>query len=406
MLSHRTAWDLAANALADRLEAARSSGAPLLDLTESNPTRAGLGWPEERLQAALSRPGVGGYQPEPRGDPAARDAVAAYLAARGCPAPPERILLTASTSEAYALLLKLLCDPGDELLVPAPAYPLLDLLAGLESVALRRYPLRYDGTWHLDLAALEAAIGPRTRAVVVVSPGNPTGAVLSGEELGRLDALCAARGLALLSDEVFADSAPAPVPGVLGPRESLAFHLSGLSKVCGLPQLKVGWLAAAGPAPLVGPALQRLEVIADAYLSVSGPSQLALRELLPARELFLGPLRRRLAENRAALRSAGAGGAFTALQAGAGWAAVLRVGETLDEEALCLALLEEDGVAVQPGFFYDFERPGYLVVSLLTTPAIFTEGMGRIACRLQREAGGGHSGAAEKNPVSSRTTGD
>jgi alanine-synthesizing transaminase len=406
MLSRRTAWDLAANALADRLEAARAAGGPLLDLTESNPTRAGLAWPEERLQAALSRPGVAGYQPEPLGAPAAREAVAAYLADRGCPAPPERILLTASTSEAYALLLKLLCDPGDELLVPAPAYPLLDLLAGLESVALRRYPLRYDGSWHLDLAALEAAVGPRTRAVVVVSPGNPTGAVLSAGELARLDALCAARGLALLGDEVFADSAPAPVPGVLGPREGLAFHLSGLSKVCGLPQLKVGWLAAAGPARMVEAALRRLEVIADAYLSVSGPSQLALQELLPARELFLAPLRRRLEENRAALREAAVGGAFTPLASGAGWSAVLQVGQTLDEEALCLALLEEDRVAVQPGFFYDFERPGYLVVSLLTPPGSFTEGVGRIARHLGRATGGNHPGGREKSPVSSRTTGD
>jgi aspartate/methionine/tyrosine aminotransferase len=380
MLSQRTAWNLSANAFAARLEVERAAGRPLLDLTESNPTRVGLGWPPERLQAALARPAVAAYWPEPRGDPGARRAVAAYLAERGAAVGIDRILLTASTSEAYAHLLKLLCDPGDDVLVPAPAYPLLDLLAGLESVELRRYPLRYDGSWHIDLAALAAAVGPRTRAVLVVSPSNPTGAVLSGEELEALEELCARRELALVADEVFADTAPPGTPSPLSARRALAFHLSGLSKVCGLPQLKVGWIAAAGPEERVAPALARLEVIADAYLSVSGPSQLALESLLPERETFLRPLRARLEQNRARLEVA-AGALFTPLRGRGGWSAVLRVGETLDEEALCLALLE-DGVVVQPGFFFDFERHGYLVVSLLCEASVFTEGIDRVARRL------------------------
>lgn len=380
MLSGRTAWNLSANALAARLEAAREAGRQLLDLTESNPTRAGLGWPPERLQAALSRPGVAAHEPDPRGAPAARRAVAAYLAARGSPVGIDRILLTASTSEAYGYLLKLLCDPGDDVLVPAPSYPLLDLLAGLEAVELRRYPLRHDGTWHLDLAALAGAIGPRTRAVLVVSPSNPAGAVLSQADLEALDALCAERDLALIADEVFADTAPPGTPGALGVRQALAFHLSGLSKVCGLPQLKVGWIAAAGPEARVGPALARLEVIADTYLSVSGPSQLALEVLLPERQTFLAPLRARLAENRARLER-DAGAPFTPLAGRGGWSAVLRVGQTLDEEALCLALLDE-GVVVQPGFYFDFESPGYLVISLLPDPGVFTRGIDRVARRL------------------------
>lgn len=380
MFSARTAWDLAANRLAARLEEARASGRPLFDLTETNPTRAGLAWPTARLAAALQGPDLADYEPDPRGAAQARAAVAAYLADRGHALLPERILLTASTSEAYGFLLKLLCDPGDDVLVPAPAYPLLDLLAGLEAVGLRRYPLRYDGDWHLDLAALKAAIGPRTRAVLVVSPSNPVGAVTSAEELEALDALCARHGLALLSDEVFADTAagaadPAATgaPSALSARRCLAFHLSGLSKVCGLPQLKVGWLAAAGPDALVTPALARLEMIADAYLSVSGPSQRALAALLPEREAFLRPLRARLDANRAALK-ARAGGAFDLLRSAGGWSAVLRIGETEDEEARCLALLER-GVAVMPGFFFDFERPGYLVVSLLPAPETFTQGI-------------------------------
>lgn len=380
MLSTRTRWDHAANAFAARLEAARAGGAPLLDLTETNPTRVGLAWPADQLGSLLADPRLPSYEPTPRGHTAAREAIARYLAGRGAPVDPGRVLLTASTSEGYALLLKLLCDPGDEVLVPAPSYPLLDLLAELELVSLVRYPLRHDGEWRLDLAALEAAVTPRTRAVVVISPANPTGAVATAEELSALDRLCARRDLALIGDEVFADTAPG-APSVLGAHEALAFHLAGLSKTCGLPQVKAGWIAAAGPEARVAPALERLETIADAYLSVSGAAQLALPALLERREGFLGPLRARLAGNRARLAARPAGAPFDALPADAGWSAVLRIGQTLDEEALCLALLE-DGVAVQPGFFYDFERPGYLVISLLPRPQAFSDGMARVEARL------------------------
>jgi len=383
VLSRRTAWDLAANALATRVDAARAAGGALLDLAEWNPTRAGLVWDAAELSALLADPRLAAYRPSPRGPPEARAAVAAYLADRGAQVPPERVLLTASTSEAYAFLFKLLCDPGDEVLVPAPSYPLLDLLAGLESVRLARYPLRFDGEWHLDAGAVRAAAGERTRAVVVISPGNPTGALLAPAELEVLDALCAERGLALVGDEVFADSALRPFPSVLRARRALAFQLSGLSKVCGLPQIKAGWLAAGGPEQAVAPALERLEVIADAYLSVSASAQLALPRLLGRREAFLAPLRARLAENRAALADLPRGAPLGPLPGGGGWSAVLRVGETLDEEALCLALLG-DGLVVEPGFFYDFERPGHLVVSLLPEPRAFREGLARIAVRAGR----------------------
>lgn len=382
MFSGRTSWNLAGNALAAAAHEARASGRALLDLTGSNPTTAGLAWPEAALADALTGPPLSSYEPAPRGLPESRAAVAAYLAARGLDADPDRVLLTASTSEGYALLLKLLCDPGDEVLVPAPAYPLLDLLADLEAARLVRYPLRHDGTWHLDLEALAAAVTPRTRAVVVVSPSNPTGWLLSAEERAALERLCGARGLALVGDEVFADTALAPSASVLGVRDCLAFHLSGLSKVCGLPQVKAGWIAAAGPADLVAAALERLEVIADVYLSVSGQAQRALPALLARRELFLGPLRARLAANRAAA-AAVRDAPFHALASSGGWSAVLRIGETLDEERLCLDLLA-DGVLVQPGFFYDFERPGQLVISLLTDPAVLAEGLSRIEARLRR----------------------
>jgi aspartate/methionine/tyrosine aminotransferase len=267
-------------------------------------------------------------------------------------------------------------------LVPAPSYPLLDLLAELECVSLVRYPLAYDGEWHLDLGALAARIGPRTRAVVVVSPSNPAGAVLSAEELAALDALCAERGIALVGDEVFADVALRPAPSVATARACLAFHLAGLSKTCGLPQLKAAWIAAAGPASLVGPALARLEVAADAYLSDSTPAQLALPRLLAGRESFLAPLRARLAANRARLVPP-AGAAWDVLASDGGWSAVIRMGERVDEEAFTLSLLDE-GVAVWPGFLYDFARPGHLVLSLLPHPEVFGEGVARMASRLAR----------------------
>jgi aspartate/methionine/tyrosine aminotransferase len=384
MTSRRTNWDLAANAFAARLEEVRAGGGPRVDLTETNPTRVGLAWPAAELAEVLSDPRVARHDPSPQGAPEAREAVAAWLASRGAAVDPARILLTASTSEAYAFLLKLLCDPGDEVLVPAPSYPLLDVLAGLEGVTLVRYPLRWDGEWHLDLADLEERIGPRARAVLVISPSNPTGAVLPAEALRGLDALCARRGLALIGDEVFADTAPG-APSVACARDALAFHLAGVSKTCGLPQLKVAWIAAAGPAAQVAPALARLEVIADAFLSVGAPAQWALPRLLERRERFLGPLRGRLAANRARL-AAPPGAPWGALRGAGGWSAVLRVGETVDEEALALSLLD-DGVVVHPGFLYDFPRPGHLVVSLLPEPARFEEGLRAVKARLAPSRG-------------------
>jgi alanine-synthesizing transaminase len=382
-LSRRTSWDLAANELAGRLDSLRAQGQPLLDLAESNPTRCGLTWPSAVLAAALAHGDLAHYHPAPGGLPAAREAVSAYLAAHGAAVDPAHVFLTASTSEGYALLLKLLCDPDDEVLVPSPSYPLLDVLCDLECVRLVRYPVRYDGTWHIDCAALAEATTERTRAVVVVSPANPTGALLSRHELATLERFCADRGLALLGDEVFADSALEEKVSIAVARDALAFQLSGISKVCGLPQMKVAWIAAAGPPAEVERAMERLEMITDSYLSVSGPSQLALPPLLGERERFLGPLRERLAANRAALdRAATDDAPFGPLRSGGGWSAVLRIGEAVDEEALCLALLD-DGVVAQPGFFYDFERRGHLVVSLLPDPGVFREGLARIARRLR-----------------------
>ena len=386
MFSERTRWDLRPNRLAQRLAAKRAAGARLLDLTESNPTRAGLIGPRDLL-APLARPEALRYEPAAFGLPAARAAVAADFARRGFPLAPDRVLLSASTSEAYAFLFKLLCDPGDEVLVPRPGYPLFEFLATLESVRVRAYPFAHDGEWHLDLAALRSSLGPRTRALVVVNPNNPTGAYLKREECDALLALCAERGIALVSDEVFADFAlrddPRRVASVARDGPALAFALGGLSKSCGLPQLKLAWTAVTGPEGLVRDALARLEVVADTYLSVSTPVQLAAPELLARREELQAPIRERIRSNLQALRAAvGPGCPATILPPEGGWSAVLRVPATLTEEERVTRLLEERDVLVHPGYFFDFPAEAYLVLSLLPAPGDFAEGVARVLADL------------------------
>ena len=386
MFSERTRWDLRPNRLAERLAAKRAAGARLLDLTESNPTRAGLSGPPDLL-LPLARPEALRYEPAALGLPAARAAVAEDFARRGFPLDPDRVLLSASTSEAYAFLFKLLCDPGDEVLVPRPGYPLFEFLATLESVRVRAYPFAHDGEWHLDLAALRSSLTPRTRALVVVNPNNPTGAYLKREEYDALLALCAERGVALVSDEVFADFAlgddPRRVASVARDGPALAFALGGLSKSCGLPQLKLAWTAVTGPEGLVRDALARLEVVADTYLSVSTPVQLAAPELLARREELQAPIRERVLSNLQALRAAvGSGCPATILPPEGGWSAVLRVPATLTEEERVTRLLEERDVLVHPGYFFDFPAEAYLVLSLLPPPADFNEGVARVLADL------------------------
>ena len=382
MFSARTRFDLRPNRLAERLASRRAEGQPVLDLTLSNPTRAGLPDAPDLL-APLAREEARRYDPAPFGLEAARAAVARDFERRGAPVPLHHIVLHASTSEAYALLFKLLCDPGDHVLVPRPGYPLFEFLAELESVEVRSYPLLHDGEWHLDLAALETAVTPRTRAVVVVTPGNPTGAFLKRAELEALDALCAARDLALVSDEVFADFAlredSRRAPTAARDGRALAFALGGLSKSCGLPQLKLAWTAVSGPPPLRAAALARLEVVADTYLSVGAPVQVAAPSLLERREELQAPIKARVGANLASLRAAiGSSSPVTLLEPEGGWSAVLRVPATSTEEERALRLLETQGVLVHPGYFFDFPAEAFLVVSLLTPPAEFREGVARV----------------------------
>jgi hypothetical protein len=379
MFSSRTRWERQANRLALILAARRERGAEIIDLTVSNPTDVGLDAPTGVLRL-LDDPRGSVYAPEAAGLAAARRAVARDFARRSLRVEPARIVLCASTSEAYAWLFKLLCDPGDDVLVPRPSYPLFDFLAGLESVAPRPYRLAFDGAWHTDLASLEEAVTPRSRAVVLVNPNNPTGSFLSRGEAERIEALAVRRGLALVCDEVFADFAfepdPARATSLAGEGAALAFALGGLSKSCGLPQLKLGWIAVSGPAELRDEALARLEIVADTYLSVSTPVQLAAPEILRRLPELQAPIAARVKRNLEALRGAlPAGAPLTALPAAGGWSAVLRLPATLPEEERACRLLERDGVLVHPGFFFDFPREAYLVVSLLPRPEAFDRGV-------------------------------
>ena len=390
MFSGRTQWNLDRNPLADRVSARRAALRPFLDLTETNPTRAGLQAPLDALAPLSSRDALA-YDPQPAGLLAAREAVATDFARRGRPVSADRVVLSASTSEAYAWLFKLLCDPGDDVLVPRPSYPLFEYLAGLESVRAVPYLLGFDGEWHLHGSALESALTPRTRAVVVVSPNNPTGSFLKRDEADALAGFAACHGLAVISDEVFCDFAFGPDPRRAGSfaqdGPALAFALGGLSKSCGLPQLKLGWTAVSGPAPLRDEALRRLEVVADTYLSVGTPVQVAAPHLLARLPELQGPIAARVARNAARLRElAGTGTAVTALSLEGGWTAVLRLPAVRSEESWVLGLLDESDVLVHPGFFFDIPGEAFVVLSLLPPPHDFDEGLQRLLDHVRARA--------------------
>ncbi len=381
MFSSRLRWDSSPNRLTQALEARRAAGARLLDLTESNPTRAGLRYPAE-IAAAFADPRMLVYAPSPAGSLAAREAVSRYYAARGCAVDAGRILLTASTSEAYAYLFKLLGNPGDKVLVPCPSYPLFEFLASVESLVPRQYPLRYFGGWSVDMEALEAAITDRTRAVVLVNPNNPTGSFVKRAELAALTQLAARRGLALISDEVFSDYAfgadASRAASLADVEECLAFSMSGLSKVAGLPQMKLGWIVCAGPDRLRREAMEKLEWIADTFLSVGAPVECAAAKLLEAGAEVRRAIRERTAANLATAREMLYGTAASLLAVEGGWNLTLQVPRIRTEEEWAMELLARQDVLVQPGYFYDFEGEAFLVVSLLTRPEAFREGVRRL----------------------------
>jgi aspartate/methionine/tyrosine aminotransferase len=384
MFSSRSSIDLSPNRLSIALARARASDRPVLDLTESNPTRAGIPYDTDAIRAAFGEAPFLRYEPAPFGIAFAREAVARDLSAHGSAIDPSRIVLTASTSEGYAFLFKLLADPGDEVLVPVPSYPLFEHLARLESVRAIPYRLAYDGAWHVDLASARAAATPRTRAIIVVHPNNPTGSYLKKSEFDALASL----GLPIVSDEVFArfplrEDRSRCASVLERSAAPLVFSLGGLSKLAGLPQMKLAWMAAAGEGPRVDAALARLEVVADAFLSVGTPVQLALSRLLACRGPAEEAIRLRTRANLAYVRAAVAGSAASVLDVEGGWYVTLRLPRTESEERWVLTLIEEDSVYVHPGHFFDFDQEAYVVVSLLTPEAIFREGVDRIVQRVR-----------------------
>lgn len=374
MFSRRSAHDLTPNRLSLALRARRASGAELLDLTPSNPTRAGIPYAPNVATALARSDDVLRYDPEAFGLAPARAAVSALWRERGLVVPSERVALTASTSEAYGFVFKLLCDPGDQVLVPAPSYPLLEHLGALESVELVPYRLGYDGAWFIDVNELRARAGARTRAVVLVSPNNPTGTYLKRDELARLLAL----GLPLVSDEVFGDYAfgedPRRARSVLEAESGLVLALDGLSKAAALPQMKLAWLTLGGASELVDAALARLEIVLDAYLSPGTPVQRALPELLATRAVAAGAVRARTRANLEVARAACRESPVSVLPVEGGWYAVLRLPATASDEDWALHLLE-GGVLVQPGYFFDFADEPHVVVSLITPEGTFERGL-------------------------------
>lgn len=385
--SRRTAHDFAPNALTLALAERRARGLPVCDLTESNPTRTSLPYDHARIARALGDTRALKYEPHPLGLASARATVQSLQLAAGFDVSVDRILLTASTSEAYGFLFKLFCDPDDEVLIPRPSYPLFDHLAALEHVHTAFYDLAYDGSWHLDFDSLGRARTARTRAIVLVSPNNPTGSFVKRDELARL----AKFGLPLISDEVFsvfsvsggAQSARR-ARSVLEIDEVPVFALGGLSKYAALPQMKLAWTCARGPASVLSEAFARLELIADTYLSPNTPVQLALPELLAATAPVRAELNARIARNLATLTAAFAHTAATPLFLEGGWYATLRLPSVLDEATWLLTLLNEDGVLTQPGFFYDFVAGPVLVLSLITDEHELALGVSRIAERVRR----------------------
>jgi aspartate/methionine/tyrosine aminotransferase len=376
--SNRIHWSLEENDLSKALARKKASGAAILDLTESNPTKAGLAYPGAEILKSFDDEALLGYAPDPRGARSAREVVSRYYRDRGADVAPDALFLTASTSEAYGFLFKLLGDPGSEILMPRPSYPLFDFLAALDGIVPAFYRIRFDGTWHIDFASLEAAMTGKTRAVALVHPNNPTGSYVDPRDRERLLSF----GLPLIVDEVFLDfplSKREAAASFAGSSRGLVFVLSGLSKLAGLPQMKLGWIAIAGDAKSRDEAALRLEHIADAYLSVGAPVQAAAPALVALGAGIRSAISSRTRRNLDALRMALAGApAVSLLLPEGGWYAPIRLPATRSSEAWALSLLEHDSVYVHPGSFFGFESEGYLVVSLLPSEDVFDEGVRRI----------------------------
>ncbi|MDP9340433.1 MAG: pyridoxal phosphate-dependent aminotransferase [Acidobacteriota bacterium] len=392
MFSNRTGWNLEHSKLSQALTEYRRCGKPLIDLTRSNPTECGFHYDSDVILQALNNPGSMNYEPIAQGLPQARAAVAGYYSARGSHVSVDDIFLTTGTSEAYSFLLRTLCNPGDEVLIPQPGYPLLNFLADLHDVTLVRYALVYDYGWQIDFHSLRQAITPRARAIVIVHPNNPTGHFCKAHEMEQLHQLCSEHQLALIADEVFLDfglGAAAAPRSFVSSTEALTFTMSGLSKISGLPQMKLAWLVVTGPQQLTQQAMARLEMIADTYLSMNTPMQLALGVLMGQRHTFQKQCVQRVQNNLAHLDEMLSSQKLCArLRVEGGWYAVLTMPPIATDDELAFELLHDCGVYLHPGHFYDFPGNGYLVVSLIAPESEFASGIGALLEMLRDKSGG------------------
>ena len=376
--SSRLPWTYAENAFTRAVREKLSTGIRLFDLTISNPTRVLEDYPHELIRECFRQIDDFTYDPDPLGSISAREYIASYYAARGIGLAAKNLALAASTSEAYSILFKLLCDPGDEVLAPVPSYPLFEYLSALESVRIVPYRLRFDGSWHVDLRDLEDKLSPRTKAIVVVNPNNPTGSYLSCEEASALTRL----GLPIISDEVFVEY-PIAVTGreyrtFADQHECLTFSLNGLSKMAAMPQMKLAWIALGGPQGERAEARSRLELLLDTYLSIATPVQKALPGLWKIGESLQNTIGTRVTQNRATLARLLDGTPAHCLYTGGGWSSVVRLPNVISEEEWLKRLLDDYETVLQPGYFFDFEAEAHLVLSLITPEATFAEGVSRL----------------------------
>lgn len=382
MLSKRTSWDFSLNPLSRLLARKRNAGDDVLDLTESNPTRVGLDYPQEEIFAAQRDRNILLYEPNPHGLATAREAIAQYYAERGQTVSPSDVLLTSSTSEAYAFLFKTLMDPGDRVLLPRPSYPLFDDIARLEAIGIDHYRLVHDGSWSLNTDSIEQAITPRTKAVLAVHPGNPTGSFIDASEYERLVEICSRRELALIVDEVFLDypiDAPTNRAGTFaGEQRAVTFVMSGLSKVAGLPQMKLSWIWMGGPSELKNEARSRLEHVSDVFLSVGTPVQHGLEHYLALSRRIQSSIAMRIMSNYRSLQETFQGSPVTVLDAEGGWYVIVRLPAVCSSEEWALRLLRDHDVHVHPGYLFDFATGPFLVMSLLPAKANFRAGIRRL----------------------------
>jgi aspartate/methionine/tyrosine aminotransferase len=391
LFSSRTNWQHQPNLLSQALERRQSKGLVIHDLTTSNPTECGIHYPGKEILAALSDPAALQYRPDPKGLPCARRTICEYYRRRNSSIDPADIVLTAGTSEAYAMILKLLCDAGDAVLVPKPSYPLFEFLAEINDVKLQHFRLGYDHGWHIDVESIEERISKTTRALVIVNPHNPTGMFLKGSELEAIERIALESRLAVIVDEVFSEYAfsgdAAALQASAHRSTVLTFTLNGISKLLGLPQMKLAWIVASGPPEERREALERLETISDTFLSVNTPVQVALPKLFEVCKSVRAQIVSRVGANYsflyrrlhpAAADLQESGGPVSLLASEGGWYAIIRVPRIRTDEEWALQVLEQKGVYVHPGYFFDFEEEGFLVISLLPEPGLFREGVEKL----------------------------